>query len=226
MSGGGGHLKKRQRSYMQKLDKSRSKDYHTAKMSRLERVDNNSFNEAGISDQGGEISRQEYAPVELPEDVVGVKTDVFKDEFGGHFLETARFSNSLVGVLSAKGIDLSVENGQTNAAWIAPGTERFGHLHRDQDEMWMVTKGVLTVALYDAREGGKTYGLKAKLVLSEGRGIRIPPGVVHGLANYTEEGVMLNYFADHHFSAGEDTQEWRFVPEEEGFWDFAKPDKV
>lgn len=181
---------------------------------------------AGIKDPDKEVYRQVYESAPKPDGVLIFKTNVFKDEYGGHFMEIARFERGCIEALKEKGMGFSISEGQSNSAKIASGTERFGHLHREQDEVWIVTDGVLTVALYDIREGSLTFGMKTKLVLWEGMSVRIPPGVVHGFGNYTKEGVMINYFTTMQFSTSEEGQEWRFVPKDTHFWDFARPDKV
>lgn len=194
-------------------------------MARVEAVELSGLNAAGIRvPRGVEVSWQVYESDPRPLGVEVVKTPVFSDGQGGHFLEIGRFSGSLVRSLLEKGIGLDLREGQVNTAVVAPGTERFGHLHRDQDEFWMVASGTLTVALMDIRKGVQTEGVKSKLVFSPGTGLFIPHGVVHGLANYGRENAVLVYLADHHFSPREDTQEWRAIPKDPRFWDFAKPE--
>lgn len=181
---------------------------------------------AGIFDSDAEVYRQVYESAPKPEGVVVLKTNVFKDEYGGHFMEITRLVNGYLKALAEKGVEVDISEGQINSSKVVSGTERFGHLHREQDEVWVVTDGTLTVALYDLRDGSPTFGTKTRLVLSEGMSVRIPPGVVHGFGNYTKEAATLTYFVDMQFSDGPDNQEWRFIPKDPHFWDFAKPDKV
>lgn len=172
------------------------------------------------------VYRQVYEKDLLPDGVVVVEARVFTDERGGHFMENTRLKNGVLQGLQEKGIKLNVCNGQINTSVVAPWTERFGHLHPHQDEFWIVVDGVLIVALYDSRKGSPTKGRKTKLVLGKGNGVFIPHGVVHGLANYSKEKAVLNYFVTGWFSAGETTEEWRFIPDNPGFWDFAKPENI
>ncbi len=210
---------------MKELDKSKDKSYNARDMAQIEMIQEAQLDKFDISTETA-VYRQVYEQTPKPQDVFVIKASVFKDEYGGHFLEMARFKNGAIVSLAEQGVDLNIKDGQANTAIIAPNTERFGHLHRGQDEMWVVSKGTLTVVLYDARKNSQTCGMKTRLVLSEGMAVRIPPGVVHGLANYTSEFVVLGYFANMQFSAKEDTQEWRFVPDNPDFWNFAKPDKI
>lgn len=200
-------------------------------MTRLEKLPDDLVKRGGVSAEEVDVSRQVYEGEPLPDGVVVVETRVFSDEVGGHFLELARFEGGLIRALKEKGVELDVSHGQSNVAVIAPQTERFGHLHPDldgrfQDELWMIADGTLSIGLYDARANSPTKGARHKLVLSQGKGVFIPHGVVHGFGNYTQEKVALVYFASSQFSAGEDTLEWRVVPKDSQFWDFVKPDKI
>jgi dTDP-4-dehydrorhamnose 3,5-epimerase len=171
-----------------------------------------------------DVFKQVYISEPKPAGVEVVKLNVFKDESNGHFMELVRFEEGFVKALKEKGVSLDMKTGQTNASIIAPGTKRFGHLHPQQDEIWIVADGSLIMGLYDAREKSETNGQKSKLVLSPGMGVYVPHGVVHSLYNATHEKTVLIYFASMHFSAGEDTQELRFIPEDPLFWDFLEPE--
>lgn len=172
------------------------------------------------------VYRQVYEREPLPDGVVVIEARVFTDEHGGHFMENIRLENGILQGLQEKGIKLDIRNGQINTSVVAPRTERFGHLHPHQDELWIIADGILVIALYDDRNGSSTRGKKTKLVLGKGNGVFIPHGVVHGLANYNQEKAVLNYFATSQFFTGETTEEWRFVPDDPGFWDFAKPENI
>jgi dTDP-4-dehydrorhamnose 3,5-epimerase-like enzyme len=73
--------------------------------------------------------------------------------------------------------------------------------------------GQLNAGVIDCREGSPTYGKRAKVVLTPHQALYIPAGVAHGFANESPSLVLLQYFVDHQFSRGEDSQEWRISPE-------------
>lgn len=77
------------------------------------------------------VFKQRYEAEPKPGGVEIVKTPVFTDERGGHFLELVRMKRGLIKVLAERGVNLDIRDGQVNASIIVPGTERFGHLHRD-----------------------------------------------------------------------------------------------
>lgn len=195
-------------------------------MSKLKKLNSRGVIDAELEISEGDISRQLYTSEELPSGVVIVGTRVYKDEHGGHLMEAVRLKGGRLEVLLDQKVKLIISEGQVNSSVVKPSTERFGHIHRDQDELWMVARGVLTVAMFDARKKSPSEGLKSKLVLAAGSGVYIPHGIVHGLGNYSVEEAWLIYFASHQFNPGEDTQEWRFLPQDPDFWGFAKPEKT
>ncbi len=173
-----------------------------------------------------QINQQVYQSEPKPDGVEVIKAQIFYDDNGGHFLELARFNEGIVASLKEKGVTLDILNGQVNASVIAPGTERLGHLHPQQDEVWVVASGTLVMGVVDLREGSPTEGVKARFVLSPGTGVYVPHGVAHSLGNYGVDKALLNYVASMQFSPGEDTQEWRCIPEDSDFWNFMRPEKV
>lgn len=169
------------------------------------------------------IVRQVYESDPRPKGVEVIKLPSFADGQGGHFLELLRLDGQgCVEALKDKGINLQPK--QMNFSYVAKGTERFGHLHPDQDELWIVGNGQLILGVIDFREGSETYEVQTKFVLSAGMGVFVPAGVAHSLANYGTLDVSLVYAPSMHFSAGEDTQEWRI--NEDTLWDFMKPEKI
>lgn len=185
-------------------------------------VDDETLSKLGFNLSLGDIERQSYEKTILPEGVVKIKTAVFSDGQGGHFLEDNRINElHLIESLLEKGIKLEVR--QTNTSVAAPETIRMGHVHPHQNELWMVVFGQMTVGLCDLRAGSSTKEVKSKLILTAGDGLYIPHGVAHGLANFTQKEIVLNYFADHQFNT-ENSEEFRFLPRRDSFWDFIKPD--
>lgn len=191
-----------------------------------EKIDLERLASLGLEVMSGGIERQTYEKTKLPQGVVPIENKVFLDGQGGHFLESSRTTeDGYIKMLQAKGILFKPR--QTNFALAAPGTKKLGHLHPEQDELWVVGDGQLTVALCDFRTDSKTIFLKSKVVLGPGMGLYIPHGVAHGLANFTRDNVSLTYFASHEFSPGEDSQEFRFIPlKGTDFWDFVNPEET
>lgn len=197
-------------------------------MANLKSISKSKITKAGLSLVGSNdrILRQSYDAERLPEGVIFIKQSVFKEEMGGHFMELVRFDKGFVKSLLEQGVKLNLSGGQVASAVVAPQTERFGHLHRDQQEFWMVVEGTITCGLYDTRKKSKTYKMKKKIVLQVGNGVFIPKGIVHGLANYTKDKSVLVYFPNMQFDTSENSQEWRYVSKDPHFWDFVKPDRV
>jgi dTDP-4-dehydrorhamnose 3,5-epimerase-like enzyme len=185
-------------------------------------ADRNSARSAGISTE--DLYRQDYEKQQLPDGVYKMKANVFFDEYGGHFFEISRLEFAHVEALDHQaGIDLPVR--QINTACIKSGTTRFGHIHPNQNELWTITDGTLTLVLCDRRVKSSTVGVKSAIVLHTGDQVYIPAGVAHGFINSTPDSAQLVYLASEQFSAGEKTEEWRFIPLAEDWWEFAKPKK-
>jgi dTDP-4-dehydrorhamnose 3,5-epimerase len=76
-----------------------------------------------------------------------------------------------------------------------PGVVKAWHYHKVQHDHFCVIKGMMKVALYDARDGSPTKGEVNEFFLGEHRPIvlRIPPLVYHGFkAVGTEEALLIN----------------------------------
>lgn len=78
-----------------------------------------------------------------------------------------------------------------------PGIGRGPHEHREQtDTFAFVGPGRFRISLWDARTGSPTRG--AQMVIEAGVGhptlVIVPPGVVHGYKNVSDEdGMVLNF---------------------------------
>lgn len=105
---------------------------------------------------------------------------------------------------------------QISVSWAAPARVNAFHIHvkAEQNEIWCVLTGQLTVWLIDCRAGSPTVGVRRKLVLSgeQPMVVHIPSGVAHGY-QAGEHGATLLYTMDAQFNI-EDPNEGRLP------WDF------
>jgi dTDP-4-dehydrorhamnose 3,5-epimerase len=86
--------------------------------------------------------------------------------------------------------------GQAYVALNYPGVVRAWHYHKKQDDHFAVVKGMVKVALYDAREGSPTQGQVDEFFLGEQNNIllRIPVGVMHGYKTVgAEPSLLINF---------------------------------
>lgn len=86
--------------------------------------------------------------------------------------------------------------GQVYVALNYPGVVRAWHYHKKQDDCFVVAKGTVKVALFDAREDSPTQGQVEEFFLGEGNDIvlKIPKGVMHGYKTVgTEPSLLLNF---------------------------------
>ena len=173
--------------------------------------------------EGIDLFRQTY---EKPQSIEGahiIKLAVHYDDYGGWFKESLRLdSEGNVVDLKEKGI--AFHPIQMNFTNIAPGTQRFWHIHPDQNEIW-TTNGVLLVGLIDSRDGSPSNGMRTKIILSPGEALFIPSGVAHGYINSTNTSITLSSSLDKHFVPDEDTEEYRIDPKDVSF-DFVKPEMI
>jgi len=86
--------------------------------------------------------------------------------------------------------------GQAYVALNYPGVVRAWHYHKKQDDYLVVVKGMVKVALYDAREGSPTQGQLDEFFLGEQSNIllKIPVGVMHGYKTVGAEPSLLSNF--------------------------------
>ncbi|MDL2343607.1 dTDP-4-dehydrorhamnose 3,5-epimerase family protein [Deinococcus sp. MIMF12] len=100
---------------------------------------------------------------------------------------------------------------QISVSWAAPGRTNAFHIHvkAEQNEIWCVIEGQLTVWLVDCRAGSPTLGVRRKLVLSGEQPtlVHIPSGVAHGY-QAAAQGATLLYSMDAQFNL-EDPNEGR-----------------
>ena len=85
--------------------------------------------------------------------------------------------------------------GQVYFSSTYPGVVKAWHYHKIQTDHFYCLRGVVKVALFDAREGSGTRGEVNEVYLSEHRPalVRIPPGVQHGWMCVSEvESYVVN----------------------------------
>lgn len=108
---------------------------------------------------------------------------------------------------------------QISVSWAAPGRINAFHIHvkEEQNELWCVVQGQLTVWLVDCRAGSPTAGVKRKLVLSGEQPtlVHIPSGVAHGY-QAGDQGATLLYTMDAQFNIKDPNEgrlPWNFFGE-------------
>jgi dTDP-4-dehydrorhamnose 3,5-epimerase len=91
--------------------------------------------------------------------------------------------------------DIYLRFGQVYLTTGYPGVVKAWHYHKNQYDHFCVVKGMMKVALYDAREDSPTEGEVNEFFLGEHQPIvlQIPPGVFHGFKTIsTEEALVIN----------------------------------
>ena len=158
---------------------------------------------------------QSYGPAPTIEGVQIIELKRFSDD-GGSMTELARLTDGHPQAFDGFSIR------QINYSELSPGAIKAFHLHTRQTDVWFVPPGDrMLVVLVDVRQGGKTEGVRMRLMLGDGasRLLRIPPGVAHGLRNLGEARGRVIYFTDLHFSPEPATCDEGRLP-----WDYAGAD--
>ena len=95
--------------------------------------------------------------------------------------------------------------GQAYVSLNYPGVVRAWHYHKLQDDFIAVVKGMIKLALYDARDGSPTKGQVEEHFLGEQNNIliKIPVGVMHGYKTIGVEASLLLNFPTKTYSRAE-----------------------
>lgn len=91
--------------------------------------------------------------------------------------------------------ELFIKFGQMYVTTTYPGVVKGWHLHRRQTDNVVCVKGMIKLALFDARPGSKTQGMVDEFFLGEHQPllVQIPPSVYHGWKCVsTEEAFIVN----------------------------------
>jgi dTDP-4-dehydrorhamnose 3,5-epimerase len=85
---------------------------------------------------------------------------------------------------------------QSNVTVTYPGVIKAFHWHKEQDDYWVVVRGMAQVVLHDLRPGSPTRGETGVYYLGEQNMqlIAIPRGVAHGYRVLGPEPVVLVYY--------------------------------
>ncbi|MBI3910250.1 MAG: dTDP-4-dehydrorhamnose 3,5-epimerase family protein [Armatimonadetes bacterium] len=85
--------------------------------------------------------------------------------------------------------------GQSVVTLTYPGVIKAFHYHQEQDDYWVVLRGMAQVVLYDLREGSLTQGETNVFYLGEQNMqlLIVPRGVAHGYRVLGTEPVLLLY---------------------------------
>lgn len=86
--------------------------------------------------------------------------------------------------------------GQVYVSLNYPNVIRAWHYHKKQDDLFVVVKGMVKVALYDCRSDSPTKNELNEFFLGERNNIllKIPRGVMHGYKTIgTEPSLLLNF---------------------------------
>ena len=90
---------------------------------------------------------------------------------------------------------LFIKFGQMYMTTAYPGVVKAWHYHKLQTDSFACVKGMLKLALYDAREDSPTHGEVAEFFIGEANPclVQIPAGVYHGFKGIgTEEAIVVN----------------------------------
>lgn len=109
----------------------------------------------------------------------------------------------------------SVVTGDINITYAYPGVITAWHAHRRQYDEWFVIKGALKVGLARPKGDGTYEWRFISLSEYDGKVLRIPPGVLHGWRNHTNEEAILMYHISEKYNPG-DPDEIRYTVKEVG----------
>ncbi len=118
-------------------------------------------------------------------------------------------------------------------SYTRPGVTRGPHEHKKQTDIFcFMGPGNFRIKLWDNRKESKTFGYCVEIIGGEDNPIKIivPPGVVHGYRNISQEamGMVLNYPDKLYqgWDRKEEVDEIRHEDKEDEFYlDFIKEDK-
>ena len=156
------------------------------------------------------------------EEVVIEKLNKFTDE-RGFLVETFRIDN----------LTDNLKPIMSYVSYTRPGIARGPHEHKKQTDIFcFMGPGYFRIKLWDNRKESKTYGYYMEIIVGEDNLIRVivPPGVVHGYKNISQEvdGMVLNYPDKLYrgWNRKEEVDEIRHEDKEDEFYlDFIKEDK-
>ncbi len=143
------------------------------------------------------ITKQDYGAKSAIEGVKIIEVPYFSDE-GGALSEIAHLNESAESA-EFSGFHLK----QVNWTFMTPGTIKAGHVHLNQEDIWVVPPtDRMLVGLLDLRKSSKTYLQKMRIILGAGktRLLYIPRGVAHGAANLWNRDMMMLYFVNQRFT--------------------------
>lgn len=83
--------------------------------------------------------------------------------------------------------------GDINITYAYPGVTTAWHAHERQYDEWFVIKGALKVGLAKPNGDGTYTWRFVSLSESDGKVLRILPGVLHGWRNHTNQEAVLMY---------------------------------
>ena len=157
------------------------------------------------------------------EGVIIKKLIRFSDE-RGYLVETFRIDN----------LPSKLRPVMSYVSYTRPGIARGPHEHMEQTDIFcFIGPGNFRIKLWDNRRESRTYGYCMGIIGGEDNPIRVivPPGVVHGYKNISQEvdGMVLNY-PDKLYRGWdkkkEEVDEIRHEDKEDEFYlDFIKEDK-
>ena len=118
-------------------------------------------------------------------------------------------------------------------SYTRPGIARGPHEHKNQTDIFcFMGPGNFMIKLWDNRKESRTYGYCMEIIGREDNPIRVivPPGVVHGYKNISEDigGMVLNYPDKLYrgWDKKEEVDEIRHEDKEDEFYlDFVKEDE-
>jgi dTDP-4-dehydrorhamnose 3,5-epimerase len=156
------------------------------------------------------------------EGVVVSKLNKFTDE-RGFLIETFRIDN----------LPDNLQPVMSYVSYTRLGIARGPHEHNKQTDIFcFIGPGNFKIKLWDNRKGSKTYENYIDVIGGEDNPIRVivPPGVVHGYKNISEEidGMVLNYPDKLYrgWDRKEEVDEIRHEDKEDEFYlDFIKEDE-
>jgi dTDP-4-dehydrorhamnose 3,5-epimerase-like enzyme len=108
-----------------------------------------------------------------------------------------------------------IVTGDINITYAYPGVTTAWHAHRRQYDEWFVIKGALKVglALPDGQGGFRVRFIS--LSEYDGKVLRIPPGVLHGWRNHTNDVAILMYHISEKYDP-DNPDELRYTVQEVG----------